>query len=252
MSANICIFEVLDNFFGSSEYPSIENISNEQIRELRRHVIDFYHAYQITNLGDFQTRLYLGSFLSSPPLSIESAPYIASALLSADSIILFDPLYYWFCDEQYQRPRLMSATKGWKTKQEKTTTPYRKKKVLKPDYALTKIYLAQAIPWLSNIRPLVEAGIVVLIPVEQIVLSKIDIINQFSNGIKDRLVHLEKLSDIFKPDEITVDDNRKGLFIFAGGNRENQIRRSIGEGIELFAKDIIIANAHWFIIYSPI
>jgi hypothetical protein len=247
----IYVFEVLDNFFGSTDYPSIETLSNRRIHELKEHISDFYNSYRITSLGDFQTRLYLGSFLSSPPISIESAPYLASALLSADSIILFDPLHYWFCDEQYQRPRLISSPTGWKTEQEKLTASHTMKKVLKPNYTLTKKYLAQAIPWLSNIRPLVEAGIVVLIPAEQVVLSEIKTINQFSNGIKARLAPLDKLSDIFEPDEITVEDNHKGLFVFAGGNRELQIQKSIGIGIEHFAKDIIIANATGSLYTAP-
>ena len=247
----IYVYEVLDNFFGSSDYPSVETLNNGRIRELREHITIFYDTYRITSLGDFQTRLYLGSFLSSPPVSIESAPYLASALLSTDSIILFDPLHYWFCDEQYQRPRLMSAPKGWKTQQEKLTASHTKKRVLKPDYTLTRKYLAQAIPWLTNIRPLVEAGIVILIPAEQVVLSEIKTINQFSDGIKSRLAPLDKLSDIFEPDEITVDDNRKGLFGFAGGNREYQIQHSIGRGIEHFAKDVIIANATGSLYTAP-
>jgi hypothetical protein len=247
----INVFEVLDNFFGSPDYPPVETLSNGRIRDLREHITIFYNTYRITSLGDFQTRLYLGSFLSSPPISIETAPYLASALLSSDSVILFDPLHYWFCDEQYQRPRLLSAPTGWKTLQEKLTASHTKKKVLRPDYNLTRNYLAQAIPWLSNIHPLVEAGIVVLVPAEQVVLSEIKTINQFSDSIKTRLGPLETLSDTFEPDEITVDDNRKGLFAFAGGSRENQIQHSIGRGIEHFAKDILIANATGSLFTAP-
>jgi len=132
----INVFEVLDNFFGSQDYPSVETISNGRIRDLKEHITAFYQTYRITSPGDFQTRLYLGSFLSSPPITIESAPYLSSALLCTDSIILFDPLHYWFCDEQYQRPRLMSAPTGWKTEQEKLTASHIKKKFLKPNYAL--------------------------------------------------------------------------------------------------------------------
>lgn len=247
----INVFEVLDNFFGSQDYPSVETISNGRIRDLKEHITAFYQTYRITSAGDFQTRLYLGSFLSSPPITIESAPYLSSALLCTDSIILFDPLHYWFCDEQYQRPRLMSASTGWKTEQEKLTASHIKKKVLKPNYALTRKYLTQAISWLSHIRPLVDKGIVVLVPAEQIVLSENKTIDQFSNGIKAHLSPTDKLADSFEPDEITVDDNRKGLFVFAGGNRDYQIQHSIGRGIEHFAKDVIIANATGSLFTAP-
>jgi hypothetical protein len=246
----VYVFEVLDNFFGSQDYPPAETIGNSRIRDLQMHITTFYDTYRISSVGDFQTRLFLGSFLSSPPISIESAPYLTSALLCADSIILFDPLHYWFCDEQYQRDRLMSAPTGWKTQQEKRTVSGNKR-VFRPDYLATKKYLEQALRWLSSIRPLVEAGIVVLVPAEQIVLSKIKTINQFSAGIQSNLSPLEKLANSFEPEEITVDDNRKGLFVHTGGDRDYQIRDAIGKGIKHFAKDVIIANATGSLYTAP-
>jgi len=119
------------------------------------------------------------------------------------------------------------------------------------DKLLARKYLTQAISWLSHLRPLVDKGIVVLVPVEQIVLSEIRTIDQFSNGIKAHFSPTDKLADLFEPDEITVDDNRKGLFGFAGGNREHQIQHSIGRGIEHFAKDVIIANATGSLFTAP-
>ncbi len=247
----INVFEVLDNFFGSQEYPPAESLSNAKVRELREHVTVFYNSYRLISVGDFRTRLYLGGFLSSPPFSAEIAPYLTSALLTADSVILFDPLHYWFCDEQYQRPRLESAITGWKIPQTKQAIPPVNKQVFRPHYPLSKKYLAQALPWLSSIRPLVDAGIIVLIPAEQVVLSEIEAINQFATGMKAQLAPLDDLAGTFEPEGVTVDDNRIGLFVFAGGNRQLQIQHAIGRGIEHFAKDVAIANATGSLYTAP-
>lgn len=225
------VFEVLDNFFESRTCPPAEQLNNAKIRALRERVVEFYKAHDVIPHGDYETRLYLGAFLCSPPFSIEAAPYISSALLCSDSIVLFDPLHHWFCDEQYSRLRLLSAPTGWRNLQTR-----------RPDYPLTKKYLSQAFLWLNSIRPLVDAGIVVLIPAEQIVHARSSEVGEFTTGITGHLEPVEKLSELFSPDEITVDENRKGLFAFAGGSRTQQIRKWVIRGIEHFARDVIISN----------
>jgi len=246
----ISVFEVLDNFFGFQDCPEAERLNNAEIRELREHILDFYAAYGFPPRGEYETRLYLGGFLSSPPFWTEATPYVSSALLCSDSIVLFDPLHYWFCDEQYKRQRLMSAPVGWKRLQEKGPSPS-PTKVLRPDYPLTRKYLAKAFTWLYSMRPLVDAGIVVLIPAEQIVYNQLATTSDLAKGIADRLEPVESLSETFSPEEITVDDNRKGLFVFAGGNREQQIQKWIGRGIEQFAKDVVVADVTGSVYTAP-
>jgi hypothetical protein len=237
---HVTVFEVLDNFFGSEKCPTVERLSDPELLELRQHVIDFYETYQIPPPSEYETRLYLGGFLSSPPFPIESSPYISSALLHSDSIVLFDPLHYGLCDEQYQRLRLLSQPVGW-----------RNPNTGLPDYSLTRKYLKAVFPWLYDLRPLVEAGIVVLVPAEHIVYTRLNQISDLVQGITDFLEPVETLADTFAPEEITVDDNRKGMFAFAGRNHEIRIRECLGYGIEQFAKDVIVANETVSIYTAP-
>jgi hypothetical protein len=58
-TGKVNIFEVLDNFFGSQQYPLADTLGIGKIRELREHVVDFYKTYPITKKGNFQTQLYL-------------------------------------------------------------------------------------------------------------------------------------------------------------------------------------------------
>lgn len=238
-TSNINVFEVLDNFFGSQICPSVEQFSNRQIMELREHILRFYGASTVLPVAG-KTRLFLGSFLSSPPFTIDSSPYISSALLYSDSLTLYDPLHHWFCEEQYKRERLTSAPTGWKDL-----------RTGKPDYAKTRNYLLHTFSWLYALRPLIDAELLVLIPAEQIVFSNQAELRRLAKEIENLLEPTEQLGAEFSPNEITVDDNRRGLFAFAGGDRIAQIQRSIGRGIEQFAKDVIIANATGAIYTAP-
>lgn len=237
---SINIFEVLDNYFGYQIYPDPKKMTERRIRELGEHVCQFYEAWEFLPRRNYETRLYLGSFLSSPPFSVEISPYLSSALLHSDSVLLFDPLHYWFYDNQYKRQRLISAPTGWKNI-----------KTLRPDYDKTRKYLSQALPWLSTIRPLVDAGIVVFIPAEQITYQNLSSISQFSLGIEKYLNPLVQFTDKFSPEDITVDDNRKGAFLFAGGNRDVQIQKWIKRGLEHFARDIVISNVTGSLYTAP-
>jgi hypothetical protein len=124
-------------------------------------------------------------------------------------------------------------------------------KTKKPNYPLTKQFLEQAFAWLYQIRPLVEAGIIYLIPAERLVKTSLSRVNKLTKEISQQLNPIERLADEFPPEEITADDNRKGLFTFAGGNRQEQLAKSIRRGIEQFAKDIIIANETGSIYTAP-
>ena len=234
------IFEVLDNFFGSQDCPNAKGLNSGKIRALREHVIDFYSVYGYPPRDGTKTNMFLGGFLSSPPFLIEAAPYLLSALLISDSLVIFDPLHFWFCDEQYQRTRLLSAPPGWINLETK-----------KPNYQLTKQYLEQAFAWLYQIRSLVEAGIIFLTPAERIVNTSLSKVKKLAKEISQQLNPIERFADVFPPEAITVDDNRKGLFTFTGGNRQEQIAKSIRRGIEQFAKDIIIANETGSIYTAP-
>lgn len=231
MSKHLAIFEVLDNYFGTENYPSPEKLDYGQIRELRKHVLDFYEAFKFAPRSNFETRVFLGSFLSSPPWYLESAPYLASALLCSDSVTLFDPLHYWFCDGQYERERLMSAPQGW-----------RDTRTRQPNYQRTKQYMTKALQWFSQIRPLVDAGIIILIPAENIIQKNNGQIHELKKGIVQKLDPIWELSSKYKPEEITVDDNQKGVFTFVGGDRNIQLEKHLSRGILHFARDIAISN----------
>jgi hypothetical protein len=237
---NISIFEVLDNYFGSNSYPNVKHLSERRIRDLSEHVITFYKAWGITPRENYETRLYLGAFLSSPPLLLDAAPYISSALLYSDSTILFDPLYYWFNEEQYNSPRLISAQVGW-----------RDWKTRQPDYVRTRKFLAHALDWLTSVRPLIDSKIIVLVPAEHIAYQTQAEIDSYLNGAIKLLNPLPQIADKFTPDEITVDDNRKGMFVFAGGDREHQIEKWLVHGIKHFSRDIAISNATGSLYTAP-
>lgn len=231
MSKETTIFDVLDNYFESDRYPSPDKLNFGQIRELRNHILKFYEAFKFIPRKDYETRIFLGSFLSSPPITIQHEPYLSSALLCADSVVLFDPLHYWFCDGQYERERLMSAPEGW-----------RDSRTRQPNYERTKQFMKVALEWYSEVRILVESEIVILIPAENIIQNKIQQIQQLGESIPKRLNPLWELSNTFQPEEITVDDNQKGAFILAGGEKEYQIEKHLKRGALHFSRDIAISN----------
>lgn len=231
------IFSLLDNFFGSEKQPLGKALSIRQIRELREHVITFYQDYTVPLMAQNTTGVYLGGFLSSPPFTLQMPPYLSSALLATDAVFLFDPLHYWFCDEQYQRTRLESASTGW------IDVDPRSNGYTKPDYAKTRRFLTCTLPQLYNLRPLVDTGGIVLVPADQFVAPNLGHVQQMAIQIFQLNEPVEALAELFSPADITVDDNRKGLFTFAGGNQVEQIRKSLVRGFEQFARDVVISNA---------
>lgn len=234
------IFDVLDNFFGSQDCPPKELLDDGNIEKLRQVILDFYSDFRSQSAKEFETRFYLGGFLSSPPFTTQMAPYFASALLCSDSIVLYDPLHFWFCEEQYKRERLFSAPNGWLNY-----------KTGDPDHPRTRQYLSNILGSFYSLRSLVETGIIVLIPVEKIVFERLSLLSDCRQSILEGLGELELVAKRFPPQEITVDDNRKGMFVFAGGNRREQIQKWIDRGVEQFSKDVLVAACTDSIYVAP-
>lgn len=209
--------------------PASITFPDKKVEELRADVLEFYSKFQCPEPEEMHNRVHLGGFLSSPPMVDRMAPYLASALLTSDSIVLYDPIHYWFCEEQYKRSRLLSAPTGWLNPDTRA-----------PDFIKTRTYLGMALSFLYSVRALIEAGIIVLVPVEKLVFDRISLLSECELHVKEKLGEVLQLTQKFPPEAVTVDDNRKGLFLFAGGNKREQIEKQIGHGVSQFSRDMLV------------
>lgn len=53
----------------------------------------------------------------------------------------------------------------------------------------------------------------------------------------------EEVVSSFQPGDLAVDDRRRGLFVFAGGNRNSQLQSAIDGSLRYFAREWLLAQA---------
>jgi hypothetical protein len=54
----------------------------------------------------------------------------------------------------------------------------------------------------------------------------------------------ESITGQFHPADLAVDDRRRGAFVFAGGNKQEQLRRAIDRSLRYFAREWLLTQAY--------
>jgi hypothetical protein len=175
-------------------------------------------------------RTYLGGWPSANYGTVHGDMLLTS-LLYSNQIVIKDPLYDWFSREQYGNIHKMAARPGYR--QEDGS----------PNVRATRIYLENTLGRLAHLKPLVDRGIVVLIPGEAVVDDQKTAISELETALWQQVApQIEDYVRNFSPREIPVEDNVRGMFAFVGGERVEQQLKYLQSAIAYFAREFVIAE----------
>lgn len=176
--------------------------------------------------------VYLGGWPSANFWAV-GGDLLLSSLLYSPAVLVRDPISDWFSNEQYQVRHKISARPGYLDEEGR------------PNVAATRAFLSNVLPKLQEWRPLIEAGVVILVTAEDHALAQQDAIAKLQAELEGRLLtDPVAYADQFRPREIAVEDNVRGSFVFAGGDQINQLRTAQSDGLYHFAREYVLAAGH--------
>lgn len=231
----ITILDVIDNFFATSDDPNLLTTRGRTLFEFGEEVRKFAEYYEPPRPQENQHPTYLGGWPSANFWSGTNGRMILSSLLYSGQVLVKDPISDWFSEEQYLLQKPLASRTGYKRLDGS------------PNVIETRQFLSETIPALQQMRPLIEAGIIVLIPSQKYVYSLRNSIAKLKQEVFGRITEdLIEVIKRFEPYDLPISDSTRGLFVFAGGNQEQQIARAVERSVSYFAEEYCLASAFGF------
>lgn len=196
-------------------------------------VREWAHAVSPTDGSAPSDAAYYGGWPSANLSTIGWGGAVSTALLLEDRIVGKDPISDWFCLERYSRPNFMASRTGWQS--QGLGTP--------PDVAATRRFLAVQLPAIRALLPLLDSGLVTLVPSEITREASRDEIEQLAGRIAEVvLTDPPQLARQFRPEDLAVDDDIRGFFALAGGEVEGQTRKHLQRAVDYFAAEYVLSQ----------
>lgn len=176
--------------------------------------------------------IYIGGWPSSN-FGLVNGDLLLSSLLYNDQVLIRDPIADWFSDDQYFVEHTLSARPG-----------HRDLANQRQNTAATRQFLHTAIAALRSMRPLIEAGIIGLVPSAATIRARSRDIAAFTTQLSGlEAFSPTSYSGAFSPNDIPVEDNVRGMFVFAPGTEaEPQIRSALKRGLTYFGREYMVAE----------
>lgn len=223
------ILDVVDNFF-YRDSEDIRKIPASCLLEFGEEVRHFNENSESSGTVRDGCQ-YLGGWPSADSLRIGGG-VIRSSLLFTEQVLVKDQISDWFSNATHQNEHHLSSSPGWYVPGEG------------PKIAETRALLARLLPALRDIRALIENGVIVLAPMENIYKQREEAINELHAELVESLLQEPlELAERFDPQDLAIDDAQRGMFVFAGGNREEQTRRAFSKSLKYFAREYVSANS---------
>ncbi len=227
------ILDVLDNFQTAHGAEAIRRTSGRDIWPLGEEVRRFSESYTPPLLDISKYPIYLGGWPSASFFMADQGELVLSSLLYSGQVLVKDPVSDWFSPQRYQVEHVVSSRQGYLDDDGK------------PNILGTRRFLSWVVPELFALRPLINNGAIVLVQGESFFLERTAEISELRQKLLDVLaVDPSVIASRFQPSELAVDDRRRGLFTFAGGEREAQLRSAIDGSLRYFAREWLLAQAY--------
>lgn len=236
MSATV--LDVIDNFF-NGEMPDFDTIPGTTLFGFGDEVRRFAASKPQREIEAEHNSIYLGGWPSANFWTVYGQ-MLFSSLLYTDQVLVRDPIADWFCTEQYEVPHKMSSRPGFlKTNRS-------------PNVGSTRAFLANVVPSLYALRPLIDSNIIVMAPAERFYKQHEETIRVGENELFEHVIqsyydYVHK----FSPTDIAVEDNVRGMFLFTGGERDDQVQKAISDGLRYFSREYSFASAHGAVYTAP-
>ena len=238
------IYDVLDNFFSiqGQDNKDVATLSGTKILELADEVQRFSGSVIPPAIQGGSSPVYVGGWPSANIWNINNGGAAYAALLYSGQVLAKDPICDWFSKEQYATQRKLASRPGYAS----TTNP------VGWNLAGTRTFLRNTIPGLMRIRPLVESGLIVLVPSNNSRALNAELIDRLGDELTELICADPKLfAEKFLPRELPIDDNLRGVFTFAGGDRGNQIKKSVASSAKYLLSEYFLARENGFDFVAP-
>lgn len=241
------IFDVLDNFLSvqHEDERDIKHLKGRKLLELGEEVRKYSASFSIAAPQGESCPLYIGGWPSANIWNLQVSSAAFTSMLYCGRVLAKDPISDWFSSEQYNIPRKLSSRPG-------TVIALSAKQPPAWNISQTRTFLLRVLPGLYRLRPLVEAGILVLAPSNALRAKHHTYIE---NVTSEYVTKLCPDPDVFTKDfnavDLPVDDNIRGMFLFTGGNREEQIRKAVGSSVSYLLSEFLFAREMGFDFVAP-
>jgi hypothetical protein len=181
--------------------------------------------------SDGTTGAYYGGWPSANVASLGLDGVLGTALLFEERLIGKDVLSDWFAAERYLNRHMMGSRPGWLGEDGQSF-----------DHEATRHFLANQIPAIKRLRPLLDSGVLRLIPSEPVQLQNQPQVELLVAELGGRLLkHPVRLARKFAAGELATDDTRRGYFVMAGGGWEGQTRKAFTDALHFFANEYLLS-----------
>src|ERR1700683_5104758 len=213
--------------------PELRSLSGRDLWRLGEEVQRFSGNYTPPRLDEKLYPIYLGGWPSANFFAADQGQFVLSTLLYSGQVLVKDPLSDWFAPEKYKAPHLLSDRQGYLDNEGK------------PNISGTRRFLANVLPAVRAFKPLIESGAVVLVPGDVFFMRQKGVIESLRSDLYNRLARdPEAILRRFHPSDMAVDDRRRGAFVFAGGERVQQLGHAIDTSLRYFAREWLLAQAY--------
>jgi hypothetical protein len=230
-SSAATVLDVVEDYFRLRSDADPRTIPGKALYELGDEIRSFAASYSLPAPPAGQ-RVYIGGWPSASFWAVHG-DMILTSLLYSGQVLIKDPLSDWFSEEQYLNRHKQGARPGYRTSE------------FTPNVVETRSFLAKVLPALIALKPLVDAGLVALLPSERYTYTehaRIAALEDALGGVilPDVMAYTQKYS----PMDVPVEDNQRGLFVFAGGERDKQLTEAARAGLRYFAREYALATAN--------
>ena len=239
----LTILDVLDNFISSrpSEERDLRNMPGKILYQLGEEVRRFARDYTPPTPSKGLHPSYLGGWPSANFWDSQNGSLAMTSLLFSGQLLAKDPISDWFSIEQYSIPSLMSARRGYLDRSSGNV-----------NMAQTRAFLLRVVPALYRLRPLIEKGLIVLVPSKKYIAEHLEEIGAVATEITGKVgFDIKSFAKRFKPGDMPMEDNVCGMLMCAGGDQEEQIRKAIHRSAQYFVAEHGLAAEYGFCYTAP-
>lgn len=198
------IGDVIENSIGW--HRDVWDIPGVEIMAMGERVREWSESYDLGPNGvpDPAEGAYYGGWPSANLPTVGWGGVVSTSLLLEEQVVGKDPISDWFSLEQYDRDNFMASRTGWlRTDQS-------------PAIAETRQFLAVQVPAIKRLRPLLDLGIVRLVPSERLLAEKKQETQLLASTLTEHFsLDSESLTEKFQPGDLPIDDDLRGMFVFA-------------------------------------
>ncbi|MER7459972.1 hypothetical protein [Micromonospora sp. NPDC126480] len=223
----VSIIDVVENYAGRDGRVDFSRVPGTELMAFGEEVRRYCDA---AVAAPAREATYLGGWPSANPFYVESSDLILTSLLYARHVVVRDPISDWFSADQYYLERPMAGRPGYLSEDGRANV------------AETRAFLGNAVPGLLALKPLVERGIVSIVPAAALHRCEDAQVRDLIAAIMEQITDPYAVTSRFSPADVATADNLRGTFVFAGGDRETQLRAAIEHGVRYFAREFMFAS----------